>query len=181
MKNRIALVALRIAALREEVSEDEILEAVRLLEEQGSTSALLSYLAGRKQLGTKRAQRRKHKPIEDQRSKAVLELEHKDPEKFLVLSEFDSLLRRSSVLPEVDDIKRLGERLSKNFAPKNSRRESISRLMALLADRPLNEIREVVQATLSNARVDKEDNDYQRLAQFIITGKAPQAEQGRRA
>src|SRR5436305_3254015 len=157
MKSRIALLALRIAALREEFSEDEILEAVRLLEEQGSTSALLSYLAGRKpQLGTKRAQRRKHKPIEDQRSKAVLELEHKDPEKFLVLSEFDSLLRRSSVLPGVDDIKRLGERLSKNFAPKNSRRESISRLMALLANRPLNEIREVVQATLSTARVDKE-------------------------
>ncbi len=175
MKNRISLLALRIATLREEFSESEILEAVRILEEHGSTSALLSYLADR-QLRPDKKRHQKTKAVADQRSKAVLMLAHKDPDKFYVLSEFDSLLRKSGVLPHVDDIKKLGQRLSKSFAPRNSRRESISKLMTLLAARPLDEIREVVKATLSTARIGEEDNDYQRLAQFIITGKASPVE-----
>ncbi len=182
MKNSVSLIALRIAAIKEEFSEDEILQAVKFLEEQGSTSAVLTHLASRKrEIGTRRKRGHKVKSIEDQRSKAVLELQHKDPEKFHVLSEFDSLLRKSSILPEVSDIKRFGERLSKDFAPRSSRRESISKLMTLLADRSLDEIREVVKASLSTARIDERDSDYQRLAQFIITGKAPQTASEQRA
>lgn len=182
MKSRISLIALRIAAIREEFSESEIHEAVKFLEEQGSTSSLLTFLTGRRgESNAKRKSNRKIKPIEEQRSKSVIELEHKDPEKFQVLSEFDSLLRKSSVLPEIDDIKRVGECLSKNFPPRSSRRESISKLMELLSTRPLDEIREIVRSTLSTARVNEKDSDYQRLAQFLITGKASSAEREQRA
>jgi hypothetical protein len=182
MKNRVSLIALRIAAIKEEFSESEIHEAVKFLEEQGSTSSLLTFLTGsRGESNAKPKSNRKVKSIWEQRSKAVLELEHKDPEKFQVLSEFDLLLRKSGVLPEVDDIKRVGERLSKNFSSRSSRRESISKLMGLLATRPLDEIREVVRNTLSTARIDEKDSDYQRLAQFLITGKASPAEREQRA
>lgn len=178
MSDKVSLIALRIAAIIEEFQEKDILRAIRLLEEQGSSSSLLTYLAGsKKQTNTRPKTTRKNgKSIEEQRSKAVLELEYKDPEKFQVLSEFDSLLRKSLVLPEVEDIKRLGERLSKNFSARSSRRESISKLMLLLADKSMDQIRDIVTSTLSNARVDEKDSDYQRLAQFIITGRRPQAE-----
>lgn len=172
MKNRVSLLALRIAAVSEEFSETEIREAVKLLEQQGSTSALLSYLlANVKHQQTRPRRSRKSKLIEDQRSKAVLELEHKNPEKYEVLSEFDALLRKGSVLPEVVEVKRLGKSLSKTFSSKSSRREVISRLMMLLAERPLPEIREVIRNVLAAHQGEDGDSDYYKLAQFIITGK----------
>jgi hypothetical protein len=177
MRSKVSLIALRIAALKEEFSENEIVEAVKFLEQKGSTSALLTYLTGdKRELKTRHNANRKSKPIEDQRSKALIGLEHKDPEKYQVLSEFDLLLRKSSVLPEVEDIKRIGRRLSKEFSTKSSRRESISKLMALLVERPIDDIRELIRSALSTARVDEKDSDYQRLAQFIITGRLTQTE-----
>jgi hypothetical protein len=178
MRDKVSLIALRIAALMEEFSEEEISKAVRLLEERNSPSSLLMYLAGNKKTsGTKsKAARKNSKPIEEQRSKAVLDLETKDPQKFHVLSEFDSLLRRSLVLPEIDDIRRLGGRVSKDFSAKGSRREFISRLMAVLANKNIDEIRDVVSTALSSAKEGEKDSDYQRLAQFIITGKTRQSD-----
>ncbi|MCA1636329.1 MAG: hypothetical protein LC802_22220 [Acidobacteria bacterium] len=178
MSDKVSLIALRVAAIIEEFSEKDILRAIKLLEERGTSSSLLTYLAGNKKQGNSRQKtaRKNGKSIEEQRSKVVLELEYKDPEKFQVLSEFDTLLRKSLVLPEIDDIKRLGERLSKNFSARSSRRELISKLMLLLADKSMDQVRDIVMSTLSNARVDEKDSDYQKLAQFIITGKRPQAE-----
>lgn len=182
MKNKILLAALRIAAINEEFTEKEILEAVKLLEGQARTSSLLTFLAGREQeVKARQGQGRKAKAIEEQRSKALIDLEYKDREKFQVLSEFDSLVRRSHVLPNVDDIKRLGEQLSKDFSAKGSRREHISKLIALMAEKPLADIRGVVESILSNARLNDKDSDYQRLAQFIMTGRVPQAENKQRA
>ncbi len=183
MKDRALLLALRIAAIQQEFSESEIQRAIRLLEEQGagSWSSLLAHAAQNSKQSSRKPQRaRKAKPIDEQRSKAVIELEKKDPEKYQVLSEFDLLLRKGSVLPAQDDVRKLGERLSKKYSSRNSRRESISKLMALLADRPLDEIRELLRVSLLSSRVDEADSDYQRLAQFIITGKIsqPAREQG---
>lgn len=179
MSNRTLQIALRIALINEEFPESEILEAVKLLEDLGSTSLLLSHLAGRKrEVKAIKRVRHRNKPLDEQRSKVVSGLKYREPEKYEVLAEFDSLLRKANVLPEVNDVKRLGEKLSKGFAspPPKSRRESISRLLTLLADRPLEEIREIIRTSLITARVAKDDNDYQQLAQFIITGKTSQAE-----
>ena len=101
----------------------------------------------------------------------MIELEHKDPEKYRVLAEFDSLVRKGSLLPTQDDVRKLGEKLSKSYSTRSSRRESISRLMTLMADLPLNEIRDLLNNSLAESKVDRPDGDYQRLAQFLITGK----------
>ena len=178
MNNRVPQIALRIALIKEEFSESDILEAVKLLEEHGSSSAVLAYLAGRDipaSAPNGKESKRKSKPIDEQRSKVVIGLEQKDPEKYQALSEFDALIRKGSVLPELDDIKRLGQRISKGFAPKRSRREAIGALMALIAEQPLDEIRKIVSSTLSSAYLDDKSNEYQELAQFIIRGKTLQA------
>jgi hypothetical protein len=175
MNSRALQIAHRIALIKAEFSENDILAAVKMLEEKGTSSAILEYLSGRpihaaitKEIG------RKTKPVAEQRSKAVLDLEHKDPDKFKLLSEFDSLLRKGSVFPHLDDIKRLGERLSKDFTPRNSRREIVAKLMVLLAGRPIDEIKEIVKEALSSAQLDNKSDEYQELAQFLITGKASQ-------
>lgn len=179
MKNRVSQLASRIAEIGEEFSAAEIREAVKVLEQRGSTSlvqALLVHDAVRHD--SKPQHQRRSKPIEDQRSKAVLDLEHSDPEKYEVLSEFDALLRKGSVLPEVVELKMLGESLSKTFSSKSSRREAISRLMRVLAEKPLSEIREVISNVLATHQGSDGDSDYYKLAQFIITGKTspPQGE-----
>ncbi len=174
MSNRITQIALKIFLIRAEFSEADITKAVKLLEEQGSSSALLGYLAkcgvtnGRLKAGESG---RKNKSVEEQRSKAVIDLEDSDPEKFYILSKFDALVRKGEVLPEVDDIRRLGEQLSKDFKPRNSRKEAISKLLTLIAKLPLDEIKEIVAKPHSSRGQDDRDSEYHDLAQFIITGK----------
>lgn len=173
MKSRVSSLAQRIRSIKEEFSENEIRRALRLLEQESSSSPLFADLANGKRGSRRRlTPSRRNKKPQDQRSQAVISLERKDPEKYRVLSEFDSLLRKGAVLPKVNDIRRLGESLTKDFTSKRSRRESISKLMAVLADRPFNEITAVVNAILSNGELDNDESDYQRLAHFIITGKA---------
>ena len=170
MNTRIMQIALKIALIREEFKEAEILQAVQFLEEKGTTSALLDHLAGRDVKPTiQKPARRKTKPIDEQRSQAVIALEQKDPEKYQVLSEFDSMLRKSEVLPQLSDIRRLGEQLSKDFPVVKSRKEAISKLMTTLADHPIEGIREILQSALSSSNLDK--SEYQQLAGFIITGE----------
>jgi len=174
MRDRALLLALRIAAIEQEFSEKEIQRAIRLLDAQGleTPSSLLAHIAeSSKQSNSRPKTNRKAKPIDEQRSKAVMELEQKDPEKFQVLSEFDHLLRKGRVLPTQDEVRKLGEKLSKEYSSRSSRRESISKLMTLLSDRPLDEIRDLLKVSLLPSHADESDSDYQRLAQFIITGK----------
>src|SRR5262249_43559290 len=152
----------------------EIREAVNLLKRRGASSELTSRLASK---SIKKAERPKHKQrrkaLEEQHSRAVLELVDKDPEKYAVLSEFDTLLRRGSILPETVELKTIGKSLSKTFPNKSSRRDVISSLMRILSNRSLPEIKEVVTNILDAHRSETDDNDYYNLAQFIIKGELP--------
>jgi len=171
MKKRIVQVALEIALLCEKYNEQEILEAVKLIEEVADSSTLLEHLSTKnmKRSRTKTGgTTRPKKPLHEQRSRAVMELENTDPRKYEVLSEFDYLVRKGNVLPDLDDVRRLGERLSKDFSPRRSRRDAISKLMSLLADRPINKINEIIQESLSDTDIN--DDDFQRLAEFIMKG-----------
>ena len=124
MNSRLSSLTQRITAIKKEFSKREIESAVKLLEKEDSASPLLPYLSNNTS-GKRRAKsRRTKKSIQDQRSKAVMRLEHLDPDKYRVLSEFDSLLREGSVLPTVNDIRRLGESLTKDFTTRSSRRDS---------------------------------------------------------
>jgi len=177
----VSLLASRIAEIEEGFSENEIRQAVTLLKHRRLSSSVREFLRHDERTSKRPRRKRKSKPIEDQRSKAVVELEHKEPEKYAVLSEFDAALRKGSVLPEVIELKRLGKSLSKTFSTKSSRREAISKLMKALAEKSLPEIRQVVLSVLSNHVENDKDSDYYKLAQFIITGKTPASQDDQRA
>ena len=172
MNSRLSVLARRITAIKKEYSEREIEAALKLLEEQGSQLRVFGSLATVPTVSSRRSKsHRLKKSIQEQRSKAVIKLQNEDPDKYRILSEFDSLLRKGAVLPRVNDIKCLGESLNKDFTSRSSRRDAISKLMDTLAVRSLKEIRTVVSAVLSNDELDRKESDYQRLADFIITGK----------
>jgi hypothetical protein len=122
MNSTALSLALRIAQLLEEHSETELQEALSLLERHGLRSELLDYLAQRK--ADSRASRPKRKSestrprLEDTTSRAVLRLRDSDPDKFRLLSEFDLMVRRGQVLATLEDLKRFGERISKDFQPR---------------------------------------------------------------
>jgi hypothetical protein len=179
VKDRVSLVASRIAEIEKAFSAREIRQAVKLLEKSRSTSQVQAFLLQDRSLRQRKrtSPKRKRKPLEQERSKAVLNLERKDPEKYAVLSEFDILLRKGSVLAEVAELKRLGKSLSKTFSTKNARRDAIGKVMKVLAEKPLPEIRQVVANVLSAHKDNDGDSDYYNLAQFIITGKAPPSPQ----
>jgi len=108
--------------------------------------------------------------MEEITSRAVLALKGKDAEKFHVLSEFDALIRRGQLLPTNDDLRRFGERLTKDFEPKKARRETLSSLMSVLAGRSVKDIEELIEFSASFGVAGNTD-EYQRLAHYLIKGK----------
>lgn len=174
MTKSIKSIALQIAQLLEDHTDRELQEAVKLLHEHGYSSTLLAYLAGEREAAPRLKQRDSGtsttKPIHEMTSRAVLKLRDEDPEKYTVLSEFDLMVRRGQLLATHEDLRRFGERLSKDFKPRKARKETIGALMVVLADRPLDEIEQLVGFAASFGVAGSTD-EYQRLAQFLIKGK----------
>lgn len=177
MTRSVKSLALRIALLLEDYSEREIEAAVSMLRSHGTDSSLLNYLAGEgespSRTRTKETSTSSSKPLEESTSRAVLKLRDEDPEKYRVLSEFDLMVRRGQLLSTHENLRRFGERISKDFEPRKSRKDTIGALMAVIADRPLSEVAQLVEFAASFG-VEGNTDDYQRLAQFLIKGKGGQ-------
>lgn len=165
-------IALRIALLIEENSERDVQMAVKILERHGYGGRLLSYLAKRTSVDEPRPQGHSEnsaKALQEITSRAVLKLQDTDPKKFELLSEFDAAVRHGHLLGSNDLLRRFGEMLSKSYEPRKSRRENISAIMTLLAERTLEETKELIKIAASLG-MDSGDN-YQKLATFLIKGK----------
>lgn len=168
--------ALRIALLLEDYSEHEINAAVSMLRSQGADSTLLDFMVRESELPSRTrgkesvASPTPTKSLEKTTSRAVLKLQHGDPDKYRILSEFDLMLRKGRLLSTNENLRRFGERISKDFRPRNSRKDTIGALTAVIADRPLSEIMQLVEFAVSFG-VEEGADDYQRLAQFLIKGK----------
>ena len=169
--------ALRIALLIEESSEKEIRAAIALLRQYGVKSDLFAFLAQR--IDPPSTPLAHEKPpsafgtpssLENTTSLAVLQLRDVDQDKYRLLSEFDKMVRRGQVLVTHEDMKRFGEKISKEFQPRKSRKDTIGHLMATMAERPLGEIEKLVELAGSFG-IAGDTDEYQRLAQFIIKGK----------
>lgn len=164
--------ALRIALLLEEHSERELQSAVKLIRERGSKSALLDLLSGEREQSPLKSKGppTPGRPIEETTSLAVLQLREVDQDKYRLLSEFDKMVRRGQVLATLEDLKRFGERISKDFQPRKSRKDTIGHLLATMAEKPLTEIERLVEFAASFG-VAGDTDEYQRLAQFLIKGR----------
>jgi len=176
MKQRSILIALRLAQFIEEYSESEISDAVKILEKQGHGSSLLAYLSEFKRTsefkGHKNILLNKQSIAEspDTLSRAVLKLQEVDPEKFRILSGFELAIRKNKILPTHESLKRFGEHISKSFAPRKSRRETIATISTLLTDLSIPEIENQIEFASSFKETSKADQ-YQILSKYLIKGK----------
>src|ERR1700694_5579692 len=145
--------ALRIAQLIQEHSEKDIRAAIAILEAHGIGSPLLDFVArrrtGLRAPGLKANSGSARISLKDTTSRAVLQLRDTDPDKFHLLSEFDQMVRRGQVLGTLEDLKRFGQRISKDFRARKSRKETIGPLLSILAERPLPELEKLVEFAAS--------------------------------
>lgn len=175
MKDTTRVLASRIACIVEGHTAEEIVEAIDILKERDTSPELLTYLGSAakeksaRPAGQSSPRRAKVKPIDQVTSKAVLNLEKTDPEKHRVLREFDQMLRQGKVLATNRAIRRFGEKISKDFRPKTSRKDNISALMSLLASLPQAAVERIVRLAIDNTRIEEADG-YQNLANFLIGG-----------
>jgi hypothetical protein len=175
MKPLVLQAALKIALLKEEFSEDDLHEASALLERMGSASALLAYLGGRTASRARaNSTPSKRKPFSPPRSKALATLETVDPEKFRALCQFETMLQEGALLPTLEDLRGLGQKLGKELSRKKSRTGIIRGLISSMASMPLPEINDVITASLSSSDCPG-DSAYQQLARFIVRGNESNA------
>jgi len=168
--NKIQSIAIRIALIQEEYRDADIQKAVKLLETHGSPSLVTDYLKSRLASTSMDKVKRKVstcKPNEHH-SKAVLDLAGVDDEKYSLLLEFENLIRRGEILRQLNDIRRLGEKLDKNFVNPRSRREAINNLMVVISHLPINDIKDIIDRSITSV---VPSNEYQDLAQYLIEGK----------
>ncbi|NNG05535.1 MAG: hypothetical protein HKM95_15745 [Inquilinus sp.] len=164
------LAVLRIISLQEEFSRYELRRAVDFVSTH-RTDDLLAWLAGEGESAPKTARRTAGRPSSN-RSLALAELRDGDPERYRLLHEIDGLLRDGSLLPKLEDVRKLGVELDKSFTTGKTRRDAIPRLMELLAGQSLERIRPLVHRIILDAAKDGEkDKEYERLAAFLMHGK----------
>jgi hypothetical protein len=172
MKKSQQALVLRIALLMEEYSEKELSHAVKILRAHGWRSEFLDLLAPSRpyELSDGGSKTKPGRQREVKESKVVAELKLTDPSKARLLDVFEQAMRRGEILKTMEELKRFGERVSKNFQARKSRADSISPLIGALAERSLDEIGQAINDV---PKFDKgaSDGGYQRLANFLIKGK----------
>lgn len=176
MNKSSKLIALRILQLLEEFSDKELQDAVALLKKNGHSSDFIHFLAQERKKpvsNEKKSSERVSTPksLNESISRVVLNLKKDFPDKYRVLAEFDLMLRRGQLLQTHEDLRRFGERVSKDFESKKARKETIGELMRVLVDRQVSDIEKLIELATEFGLKGNTD-EYQRLAQFLIRGKS---------
>jgi len=167
MKKRVRQAAIKLMLLQEEFTKSELDEAASFLS-NGKTRDLIDYLRETKPAGGTTSARSTAEDT-DRLSKVVQALETRDPERHKILAEFETMVREGTALATLDDIRRVGSAASKQFEPGKSRKDSIPRLMAVLAPMPLGEMKETIRKVTEQSKPSEESSSsYARLAQYLI-------------
>ena len=171
MNKRIRQASLKLMLLQEEFTKKELNEAAALLS-SGEKESLIEFLSGKP---PKRNDRREATTqTGNGLSKAVQELKETDPQRYELLAEFEGMLRRETILPTLEEVRKVGTSASKDFQAAKSRRETIPRLMAVLGTMPLDVLRETLHKVIEESQsACNDDNSYQKLARFLISGSQP--------
>ena len=168
MKTKTRQAVLKLLLLQEEFTRKELEEAVEYISDN-EFSDVVSFL--RKRTSIKEASKTDSaSPLIEGRSQVLMDLESKDPTKFELLSEFDSLLRKGELTPKMDYIKKVGASYSKEFNPGRSRKETIPRFITLLASLSIDQIRSVITSVIEETGSD--ESEYAALANYLIHGQS---------
>ncbi len=170
MKARVRLAVLKILLLKEEFSEKELSEAVSIITEK-KEEELLKWLA---QDNGRRDRKKSASPkrIDEQKSKVVLAIKDSEPERYTILNKMDELMRKGVLLPKMQDFRRVGAEISKNYDAGKYRKEAISRLMEILVKEPMDRLEDLDKKLMDQAEnTGQKQDEYQNLAAFLIHGK----------
>ena len=163
MKSRAKLAAFRILALREEFSNKEISDAIALINGGFLSTGADSTSDRSPQSVSRRSVVPRHE------SPVMKDLFERDPVRYRLLREIDVSIRSGRILPRLQDIRRIGTSIGKNFHAGKSKREAIPRLMAWLMELPTAKIEEMYNAWKHEHESDSGTGDgYQDLARFLI-------------
>ncbi len=175
--NYARIAALKISLILEEYKPEELKKAVEILRDSGRSGILLDYLADERSHASRRVRKpgklstgRSQLLDSEQRPKALLQLEESEPEKFDLLSELDNLIKSGKILRTNEAVRSLGERVSKSFVGKKTKRESITSLYEVLAESDIDNIRNIIEVAIA-PHTHVGDDNYRRLAEFLIKGK----------
>ena len=172
MTSKTRLAALRILALREEFSAEELRDALSLA---GEWSTVLASKAQRGGI-SQSVERGPNPAISESESRVVTKLRERDPERYSILSKIDRAIRLGSMLPRMAEIQRAGSSLDKGFNSGKSKGVAIPRLMAKLAGLPIGELESLYQTWKQEMRSDRRPNtEYDELAEFLVKGTTTQA------
>lgn len=168
MNKRVRQAALELMLLQERFTEKELDEAIALVS-NGKRTTLIELLSASP---TKRSEQREtSRQTGNGLPNVVRELKEKDPKRYEWLAAFEGKLQREDVLPTLDDIRKIGTSVSKEFRVGKSRKETIPRLMAVFAAMPPDVLEEKLGEAMEEARYSSNDgNSYQDLARFLISG-----------
>lgn len=169
MKERVRQAVVKLTLLQDEFTRSELDEAVSFLSNHETHDVIEYFTKAESIADTSNGQ----SPAKDtdRPSKIVRDLAISDPEHYRDLSEFESMVRAGDLLPSFHEIKRLGMSISKSFKPAKSRRDTIPRLMALLAQMPFDKMKETIRMEKERAKLsDKDGSSYARLAEYLIGG-----------
>jgi len=166
MNPRIRQAALRIRLLMEEFSPQELSEALLLL--GGQPEEDLLHFLDRIKSATRQSSLKTRGGKSTRPSHALEAIRETQPEKYQLLREFETQLLEGKRLRTLHDVRSLGQMLDKEFDPGKSRHEGIGRLLRLLAELGLDDLREVIRrAPVSNV---EESDAFLRLSRHIISG-----------
>jgi hypothetical protein len=105
------------------------------------------------------------------RTSALQQLRNSAPEKYRVLSEFESRIREGGILATLDEFREFGKVLGKDFGPVKSRKQALGQVMRLLAQLEFP----AIEAAIAKAPrgPSRSEGGYGRLANHLISGARP--------
>nr|VFK17715.1 MAG: hypothetical protein BECKLPF1236A_GA0070988_101783 [Candidatus Kentron sp. LPFa]VFK32606.1 MAG: hypothetical protein BECKLPF1236C_GA0070990_101733 [Candidatus Kentron sp. LPFa] len=172
MNKQVRQAALELMLLREKFTKKDLDEAFALVSNKGNVGLMefLSTPPAKRPARQEANKKTRNVKSSNGLSNIVRELKDKDPERYELLADFDKKLRQETILSSLREIRKVGIYFSKEFQTGKSRKETIPRLMAILATVPLDDLKEKLDTVVEKAHGAFDDDSYQELARFLING-----------
>lgn len=149
MKDKTFLIALKIAEIIAEFSENEINQALELLQEQEIDSSLFSYLVSSQT--NKNSARNKKTRLDDQPYRQnLLKLKKKDNRKYQLLSDLDMWMRDGYILKNDSELIELYKSWLEDYLKHTPRNKLISKFIDLLIEVENGKIEELHSSMSAN-------------------------------
>lgn len=170
MKQQVKLAVTRLLGIQAEFTNQEILDAIEYIRE----NELDKIFDRSSQLARLRRPKDSRNDSRVERSstpRVIVNLQETAPEKYDLLLEIDKGIRSGQVLTKIDEIRRLGTSIDKNFDPGKSHKDAVARIFSLLSGLPLPELKAIsTEIRTESANRLRNDDAYRNLATFLIKG-----------